>query len=509
MQDFVSWVEDPEHGFNVREVWDDEKGAWIGPGKLRLRDFQRRIFKHCLTLGENGKFPYETILLSMPKKSGKTAIAAAIEAWYAEQLPPESYLYCIANDEEQAEGLVMGDIRYHARECGYKTLKGEVQLPNGTVIKALAQSYKSVAGTRHAMTVWDELWGYTSEMSRRAWDELTPIPTVPNSLRIVATYAGYENESDLLWDLYLQGVGPDENPKGQGMPLPELDDLPCWANGGLFTYWDHEPRMPWQTDEYYDAQRKSLRPSAFIRLHTNSWTSSNEEFIPIEWWDKATEAFVQPADQDPNHPFKNYPVSMSVDAATKRDCTAVSGWTHDSSRGKTIMLFHKIWTPERGVDFDLEATVEAYILEKRKKFNVVVVRYDPRDLHQTMTRLRSQGVPCEEFQQTQENMVRASQALYDSLKWNNIEAYPDDEWRSHIRMAIAENAGRGFRIVKDKGNRKAHVDGAISSAMGVYDAIERSQVYTGDTIRINSPFGDTSVWQLQNTKVKLPWMFLE
>lgn len=173
------------------------------------------------------------------------------------------------------------------------------------------------------------------------------------------------------------------------------------------------------------------------------------------------------------------------------------------------MLFHKIWTPERGVDFDLEATVEAYILEKRKKFNVVVVRYDPRDLHQTMTRLRSQGVPCEEFQQTQENMVRASQALYDSLKWNNIEAYPDDEWRSHIRMAIAENAGRGFRIVKDKGNRKAHVDGAISSAMGVYDAIERSQVYTGDTIRINSPFGDTSVWQLQNTKVKLPWMFLE
>ena len=89
-----------------------------------------------------------------------TAIAAAIEAWYAEQLPDESYLFCIANDEEQAEGLVMGDIRFHAKELGLRTLKGKVEYPNGTSIQALAQNYKTVAGTRHAMTVWDELWGY-------------------------------------------------------------------------------------------------------------------------------------------------------------------------------------------------------------------------------------------------------------------------------------------------------------------------------------------------------------
>ena len=348
----------------------------------------------------------------------------------------------------------------------------------------------------------------TSEASRRAWDELTPIPTVPNSLRIIATYAGFENESDLLWDLYLQGVGPDEHPKGQGTPIPELEDLPCWANGDLFTYWDHEPRMPWQSDEYYSAQRKSLRPSAFIRLHTNSWTSSNEEFIPIEWWDKACEAFAKPADQDPDHPYRSYPVTISVDAATKRDCTAISGWTHDSKRGKSIMLFHRIWTPEKGVDFDLEATVEAYILEKKRTFGIVSVVYDPRDLHQTMTRLRSLGLPCQEYIQNQENMVRASQAFYDALKYGNVEAYPDEEWRRHIQMAIAENAGRGFRIVKDKGNRKSHIDGAISSAMGVFDAIERAGVYSGEEIRVHSPFRDTSVWNADPEGPKLPWMFV-
>jgi len=507
--DFVDWIEDPAHGFYVREVWDDEKKAWIGPGKMRLQPFQRRIFKHCLSLGPDGKFPYETLLLSMPKKSGKTAIAAAIEAWYAEQLPADSYLYCIANDEEQAEGLVFGDIRYHAKELGLRTFKGKIEYPNGTTINVLSQSYKTAAGTRHAMTVWDELWGYTSELSRRAWDELTPIPTVENSLRIVATYAGFSNESDLLWDLYLQGVGVEENEGGRGDVILGLDDLPCWKNGRLFTYWDHEARMPWQTDEYYTEQRKNLRPSAFLRLHTNSWTSSSEEFIPIEWWDRACGYFKKPADQDPSHPFRSFPVSISMDAATKRDCTAISGWTHDSKRGKSIMLFNRIWTPEPGVDFDLEATVENYILQKAGEFNVVSVIYDPRDLHQTMTRLRSRGLPCHELVQTPENMIRASSALFDALKWDNIEAYPDEEWRKHIQMAVAENAGRGFRIVKDKGNRKAHIDGAISSAMGVYDAIQRSVVYSGDVIKINSPYADTTVWGKDNNPHKLPWMFLE
>jgi phage terminase large subunit-like protein len=401
----------------------------------------------------------------------------------------------------------MGDIRYHAREAGLKVLKGLVEYPNGTVIKSLSQSYRSIAGARHAMTVWDELWGYSSEDSRRAWDEMTPIPTIPNSLRVVATYAGFENSSDLLWDLYLQGVGPEENEHGQGKPIPELADLPCWQNGRLFTFWDHEPRMPWQTDEYYESQRKSLRPSAYIRLHTNSWTNSSEEFIPIEWWDRACEAYAGPADQIPDHPFKGSEIVISADASTKRDCTAVSGWAHDSVRGKTIQMFHKIWTPAPGEDFDLEATVEAWILEKRKTFNIRIVVYDPRDLHQTMVRLRARGVNCVEYTQSVINMVKASQGFYDALKYNNIEAYPDEEWRKHIQMAVAETKGGGFRIVKDKGNRKSHVDGAVSSAMGVYMCIQGSDLFTGEEVRIQSPFADSSTWKQDSQQMQFSFEF--
>ena len=45
---------------------------------------------------------------------------------------------------------------------------------------------------------YDELWGYTSESSTPIWEELTPVPTRRNSIRLVTTYAGFEGESQLL-----------------------------------------------------------------------------------------------------------------------------------------------------------------------------------------------------------------------------------------------------------------------------------------------------------------------
>jgi len=46
--------------------------------------------------------------------------------------------------------------------------------------------------------VFDELWAFTSERSRRLWDELVPVPTRAVSVRVTVTYAGFEGESALL-----------------------------------------------------------------------------------------------------------------------------------------------------------------------------------------------------------------------------------------------------------------------------------------------------------------------
>ena len=511
---FLDWIDDPNKGFFVNQVWDFDRGEWIGEGKLQLSPLQRRILGHCLTPDpETGKLPYTTIIYSCPKKSGKTAIAAAVGAWFADECPPNSELFCIANDLEQSEGLVMKDIKFHAVNEGLRALKSEVRYPNGTFMKALAQNYKTIAGSRHALTLWDELWGYQNESSRRAWDEMTPIPTIPYSLRFISTYAGFKAESDLLWELYTRGVGPEEYEDGLGETIPELSDLPCWRNGSLFTYWDHEGRMPWQTEEYYDEQMISLRPAAFLRLHQNLWVTTHEALIPIEWWDYACSFREAPADIDITHPAKDMPIVIGVDAAPKRDCTAVVGVAYDEKEGIVWQAFHHIWTPRSDEVFDFEDTLERYILEMRQKFNIVAMAYDPAHIHQTVVRLSKTGIKMIEYTQTVGNMTLASQSFFDVLKYKKYRAYPDEEAKAHVTLAVAEDKGRGFRIVKTHRNTKStnkyFIDFTIAAAIGTYNAIQMGDYYGGDDIVIQAPFSDVTAWKENRQEMELPFQFRE
>ena len=176
MLSFVEWVE--KRGFWSREIWNPTKNRMVGVGKLFLFPDQIKILDHALAFDEDtGRFLYETVLFSTIKKSGKTTIAAAVGAWYAEEVGPAgTEIYAIANDLEQAEGRVMRDIKFHFQmriehkesipnllhggeikltEKNTKINMYRIDLPTYSFIQALAQSYKTVAGSRHALTLWD------------------------------------------------------------------------------------------------------------------------------------------------------------------------------------------------------------------------------------------------------------------------------------------------------------------------------------------------------------------
>lgn len=497
MQPFSKWLKDPEKGFYIREVWDDEKDRMVykPDGKLYLRPIQERVLDYALQMDEDGYFKYTTILYSTIKKSGKTTLAAAVVAWYADQAPPGTEIYVLANSLEHAEGRVMKDVKYHMENIpGVKTTAYRIDLPNGTFIQALGQAYKSIAGSRHALTVWDELWGSMSENDQRVWDEMTPIPTVPNSLRFVATYAGFINDSKLLWDLYLKGVGTDENEKGEGQRIEELKDLPCWENGQIFTFWDTERRMPWQTDDYYLQQEKELRPAAFLRLHMNQWVTTHEEFIPVSWWDEAAEAYEGNADLWEDHPFRHWPLYIAVDAGVKRDCTAIVAVGYDAQRTKLGVALHKIWKPKEGEWFDLDATVEKWLRDIYNRYTVASIVYDRTQLHQTMTRLHYAGLPVKEFSQAGK-MVAASQLLYDLFKDKKVEAYPDDEFRKHVQMARAQTTALGFKISKSRKDRahQHHDDAAVALAMAAHEAITQGGADVSIPVVMQSPFSDMNI----------------
>lgn len=514
MISFVNWIQN--NPFYIRDAWSDESKSMHGPGRMKLMGHQIPILKHCLTPDENGKLPYTTIVYSTTKKSGKSAVAAAITWWYAIQLPENSEIYLLANSLDQSSGRILRDIQYHAKKensinnkednTPIKVLRDEVVLPNGTFIKSIPAEASSSAGSRHAMTVWDELWGFSSELSRRLWDEMTPIPTVENSLRLVVTYAGIMGESDLLWDLYTQGVGEDEHEDGRGTPIAELSPLPAWKNGQLFTYWNHEPTMPWQTREYYEGELASNRPAAYQRLHENRWVTGNETFIPDNWWTRATRYFSGPSDFTPAHPYRSFPVYIAVDGAQKHDCMAVVGVTYDQKRGKLIQLFHRIWTPTKGDTLNLDETLGPFLWQHHSMYNVVDVAYDPALLVQYMLTQKSKGLPVSEFTQTPVNMIKASQCFYDLLKYGNYETYPDEEVSIHIRNTIAKEEARGFRLVRDKNRRSTKpMDFSIAAAMASFRAVNSLAPIIATPIRITSPFSDATGWATDQTRIPFPF----
>jgi phage terminase large subunit-like protein len=147
--------------------------------------------------------------------------------------------------------------------------------------------------------------------------------------------------------------------------------------------------------------------------------------------------------------------------------------------------------------------VELRITELYNIFNVVSIVYDPTHLLQMMMRLKNRGLPVRPFEQTQTNMVMASQLLFDLLRNRNLEAYPADDLRRHLQMAVAETSARGFRIVKNKISKRHHIDGAVSLAMASYDAVSNGGADISVPVRLDSPFSDMSVLTAES-QMRLP-----
>jgi phage terminase large subunit-like protein len=448
--------------FFDRYITRNERGK-----PFRLFDHQREVMRLAFEVDAAGRFFYDTVIWACPKKSGKTTMGGAVTAWFAfTQDPPNEAIVC-ANDLEQSQGRAfkaLSGLLTHNPDlrCSVEDqTQRSITLTNGTTISAIANEYAGAAGSNHGLTTWDELWGYVSERSRRLWDELTPVPTRTNSIRFITTYAGFEGESELLYELYKLAVAPDEHPQGQGTRLHAT--LPIYANreSRLFAYWDHQPRMPWQTPEYYAAQRRTLRPTTYLRLHENRWTSGVAQFITPELWDACVDAKRSPELAPEELVF------VGVDAGIKHDTAAVVAVRWDGD--KLAVVSHRIWKPTPDEPLDLEATIEAHLRELHARMQIERIVCDPYQLHRSITTLKTAGLPIQEFPQTSANTTAMGQTLFDLLNGRNLRVYANDELRQQALNTVAVESTRGWRIAKEKASRK--IDAIVALAMACNAAI--------------------------------------
>ncbi len=194
---FRPYVGDPV-GF-AEELVDPDTGQLF-----ELYPAERRFLEEALRPTAAGGLPFSELVFSAPKKSGKTTLAAIALLYVARVIGGRgAECYCVANDFDQAQGRVFKMAARILEASPVLQGKAEVLVdrivwPDGVTITALASDFAGAAGMNPTMIVFDELWGYVSERSRRLWDECVPVPTRPVSVRLTTTYAGFEGESDLL-----------------------------------------------------------------------------------------------------------------------------------------------------------------------------------------------------------------------------------------------------------------------------------------------------------------------
>ena len=436
-------------------------------GPLQLAPYQRAVLDEAYKVDDAGQFLYSVIIWSDIKKSIKSCIAAAVALERAARLNWGS-VKIVANDLKQADSRVAFYARraielnpaqfgqWRVKPSGY-----QITTPQRTTIEAIPVDPKGEAGGNDDLIIFSELWAANNAAAQRMWVEMTLSPMkFGYSQRWVETYAGFSGESPLLEQLYETGVKGGEQ-LDLGIP-----DLEVYANysARMLTLWNTVPRCEWQTGEdgqaYYAQEAATLRPDQFQRVHRNQWITSENVFVPGEWWDNCQGEF--PTFE------RRTPVIIGMDAGVSSDCFALVGVSRVA--GIVYPRIVRIWKPEKNRKIDFDEIDRVIRHELVKDYNVVQICLDPHQLHQMATNLRRDAVAWMfEFQQARPRLI-ADKMLYDDIRDRKIIHDGNVQLAEHIKNANSKSTGDidKLRIVKRAPQLK--IDAAVALSMANHEA---------------------------------------
>jgi hypothetical protein len=351
-------------------------------GPIRFEPWQREHILKPVIEKVDGKRRWDTFLIGIGKKNGKSTLAACVATHALLLDDPNPEVYSAAGDKDQARIIFNFTKRAFERSVGLRPLvkiyKDAIERVDGNgVYRVLASDSSGSHGLNASCVIWDEIW---NQPTYDLWEALTHSPARANPFHFIVTYAGYEARAgNLLWDLYSRGIrGDDPN---------------------MYTFWrsgqDANPAS-WITSDYLARQRKRLPDHIFRRLHLNEWAinEATRVFrIPQECWQGAFEDCIS----DKNCPGSAY--CVGIDLAKSRDNTA---WA----------IIRRDVKPVRLVDFGklshIDYTQQVEILAaKLKRFGNPKALVDASAAGAAVIELmRQQGIAVEEFTFTNESKAR-------------------------------------------------------------------------------------------------------
>lgn len=418
-------------------------------------------------------------LAGIAKKNGKTTTSAGLGAYglYADgyyvkdpdapggwrwQREVGAEVYNVAGSKDQAKILFnMASsmvLRSPLLAAQSKVYRDAIEVPKTeSVWRVMAADARLAHGPSPSLAIIDELWVHPTPELYEAFASAGAARAQP--LLVSITTAGW-NKDTIANALYERGKKSRSRSFHfiwyQAPDGSRIDDRKAWnaANPSR-----------WVTARYLEGELRRARQlgleAQFRRWHLNQWSSGKELALPAELWERCSG---RPRIPDGAR------VVVGVDSAPKRDTTAAAIVFVDADRVHHARVAHMRADPDTGyLDY---AALEDLLRELARRYEVERILVDPYNMMRSLTMLLDEGLPVEEFPQTDARMVPASMNLYELVASERLRHGGTAELRQQAANAGKRTTERGWRFEKRKS--AGVIDGIVALAIATWEA-ERAE----------------------------------
>ncbi len=280
------------------------KGIWAGQ-KFELLPWQTELVGDLFgTLKSDGNRQYNYVYCEIPKKNGKSELAAGIALYllFADG-EPGAEIYSAAADTDQARivfdvaAQMVRNNKWLSSNCKIiMSTKRIIHNRTGSVYRVLSADAYSKHGYNIHGVLFDELH---TQPNRDLWDVLTQGAGDARKQPVffAITTAGYDRES-ICWEVHEYAREVKEGGKIDPTFLPVIygaDETEDWTSEkvwrGCNPSIDHIIDVQKIIDACQKAQDSTAMENSFRRLRLDQWTSQESRFIPMTDWDACAEPF--------------------------------------------------------------------------------------------------------------------------------------------------------------------------------------------------------------------------
>ena len=418
---------------------------------LRLRPWQRDAIDDLFTLRSDGRRRYRVGLIGVPRKNGKSLVGAALAI---DGLIGESeaggQIFSAAGDKDQAK-IVFGEAKKMVEASEWlsgrcRVMRDVIEVPStGSVYRALSAEAFSKEGLDPSRVIFDEVHVQPTD---ELWDVLnlgsgTRLSPLVVGITTAGSVYNTRGAESLCFRLFEHGKrvvsGEVEDPFFYFRWYePERDDCDfrdpavwrgCNPALGDFLY----------EDDFKSVVARTPEPE-FRTKRLNQWVASLSNWLPFGAWDASASRFLVPDGAE---------VVLAFDGSHNNDSTALTIATIGEQPHHQVV---ECWErpPDAGIDWRVPIIdVEAVIRDACRQWQVARIVCDPFRWSCTYDVLEAEELPIEEFPQSPQRMVPATQRFYEAVVNRTLTHDGDLRMARHIGNAMLRVDSRGPRITKE------------------------------------------------------------